>query len=162
MVKKNENNTDAATMAAQTHQQPEGTTGEQLDTSVNTVSTTVPETVTSPTPDPTTETMLQQTEPGEIPVQTAGVADIPATLDLPPEKTLLQAESGAAVGALPTKAATEPRCTIQAVAVPNKRRMRAGRVFTEEPTEVYQSEFSESQWRAIWNDPHLKIIPHGN
>lgn len=95
MAKKNENNTDAAAVAAQTHQQPEGAASQQLAAPADTV----------------------------------------------------------------LAAAAEPRWSVQAVAVPNKRRMRAGRLFTETPVTVTRSEFSEHEWTAIKNDPHLKLIP---
>jgi len=95
MIKKNENNTDAAAVAVQTHQQSESAASQHLTAPADTV----------------------------------------------------------------LAAAAEAKWSIQAVAVPNKRRMRAGRLFTETPVTVTRSEFSEYEWNAIKNDPHLKLIP---
>jgi len=50
------------------------------------------------------------------------------------------------------------RYSVQAVAVPNNRRMRGGYVFTDTPLPVSQYDFTTVQWRAILRDPHLKVI----
>jgi hypothetical protein len=47
--------------------------------------------------------------------------------------------------------------TVQAVAVPSGRRMRAGRVFTTEETPVNRADFSGTEWAALENDPHIKL-----
>lgn len=57
-----------------------------------------------------------------------------------------------------SKSAPQNRYSVQAVAVPNNRRMRGGRVFTSEPETVSPDEFTPEQWRDILRDPHLKAI----
>lgn len=64
---------------------------------------------------------------------------------------------GAGVVDHPVYVPAPVRVTVQAVAVPNKRRMRAGHLFTDEPQTFVREDFTDAQWELIDNDPHLKI-----
>ena len=84
----------------------------------------------------------------EVLVDVAGVSNSVGTTIQP---------EGAGVVEQPEFIPAPVRVTVQAVAVPNKRRMRAGHLFTDEPQTFVREDFTDAQWELIENDPHLKI-----
>lgn len=148
--KKNLDVTATTELPVQGVKQPEGAGGEQLPSLPGVLSTSV-------TGDPGAATggsSLQQVDPGNT-QQTAGsllVGDTTVNAAGADIRT-----EGAGVVEQPEFIPAPVRVTVQAVAVPNKRRMRAGHLFTDEPQTFVREDFTDEQWELIEIDPHLKI-----
>ncbi|MBC3215659.1 hypothetical protein [Serratia fonticola] len=148
--KKNLDVTATTELPVQGVKQPEGAGGEQLPPLPGVLSTSV----TGDPGAPTGGGNQQQVDPGNT-QQTAGshlVGD--TTVNAPGAD--IQTE-GAGVVEQPEFIPAPVRVTVQAVAVPNKRRMRAGHLFTDEPQTFVREDFTDDEWKLIENDPHLKI-----
>lgn len=148
--KKNLDAKKATELPVQIGQQSQGTGSEQLPPLPGVLSTSV-------TGDPGATTgsgSLQQVDPGST-QQTAGPLLVGDTTVNAPGAGI-QTE-GAGVVEQPEFIPAPVRVTVQAVAVPNKRRMRAGHLFTDEPQTFVREDFTDDEWKLIENDPHLKI-----
>lgn len=142
MAKKDEKTTNAATLADETRQQPEITGGQQLAETGNSVPIL-----------PATEAPANPLAVSAAPLTVSAVnAGVSAALNFDEETVVTPASSVTAL------AASVERWTVQAVAVPNNRRMRGGQVFTDVPTTVCRDQFSDDEWRAIIQDKHIKAI----
>lgn len=153
--KKNLDAKKATELPVQIGQQSQGAGGEQLPPLPGVLSTSV-------TGDPGAATgggSLQQVDPGNT-QQAAGPNMVRFLVDASGVSNSVGATiqpEGAGVVEQPEFIPEPVRVTVQAVAVPNKRRMRAGYLFTDEPKPFVREDFTDEQWELIENDPHLKI-----